>query len=221
MVLAAPQEGLEHLEAHRVVVYGEDPHADGELVPPPRRHASHLLRPHGNNFFQNTLPNSSQSATRNRPKNRLLYSQKYQQRQLREARTEIWTEDKLLVAPVSNQETVNPKLCRLKEQVARRERKMWTGEVAWAPPNRPARKGKERKPTTQLRLKRERRRGRRRRSSWWIWTGAWMDGARGPNAPPPASLLRQRCGKAKGAELETPKRDGVKKAGAKMATALR
>lgn len=32
----------------------------------------------------------------------------------------------------------------MKEQVARRrERKMWTGEVAWAPPNRPARKGKE------------------------------------------------------------------------------
>lgn len=31
MILAAQQEGLEHLEAHRVVVHGKDPHADGEV----------------------------------------------------------------------------------------------------------------------------------------------------------------------------------------------
>jgi hypothetical protein len=35
MILAAAQEILKHLEAHGVVVHGEDPHADGELVPDP------------------------------------------------------------------------------------------------------------------------------------------------------------------------------------------
>jgi len=35
MILAAAQEVLKHLEAHGVVVHGEDTHADGEMVPDP------------------------------------------------------------------------------------------------------------------------------------------------------------------------------------------
>jgi hypothetical protein len=47
MILAAPQQGLENLEADGVVVDREDPHPDGELVPlPPRDHAL-LLHPRG------------------------------------------------------------------------------------------------------------------------------------------------------------------------------
>jgi len=45
MILATPQQGLEHLEAHGVVVDGEDPHADGELVPLPPRDRPLLLHP--------------------------------------------------------------------------------------------------------------------------------------------------------------------------------
>jgi hypothetical protein len=45
MILAAPQEGLKDLEAHRVIVDREDPHADRELIPlPPHRHPL-LLHP--------------------------------------------------------------------------------------------------------------------------------------------------------------------------------
>jgi hypothetical protein len=35
MVLAAAKEALKNLEAHPVIVDGEDPHADGELIPLP------------------------------------------------------------------------------------------------------------------------------------------------------------------------------------------
>uniref|UniRef100_A0A0A9GB29 Uncharacterized protein n=1 Tax=Arundo donax TaxID=35708 RepID=A0A0A9GB29_ARUDO len=56
MILAAPQEGLKHLETHRVVIHGEDPHADGELVPHPPHRTTTLLRPHVN--LQTSRPKS-------------------------------------------------------------------------------------------------------------------------------------------------------------------
>jgi hypothetical protein len=46
MILATPQEGLKDLEAHRVIVDREDPHADRELIPlPPHHHPILLLHP--------------------------------------------------------------------------------------------------------------------------------------------------------------------------------
>lgn len=45
MILAAPQQSLEDLEADGVVVDGEDPHADGELIPLPPRDRPLLLHP--------------------------------------------------------------------------------------------------------------------------------------------------------------------------------
>lgn len=47
MILAAPQQGLENLEADGVVVDREDPHPDGELVPLPTRDHPLLLHPRG------------------------------------------------------------------------------------------------------------------------------------------------------------------------------
>lgn len=47
MILAAPQQGLENLEADGVVVDCEDPHPDGELVPLPTRDHALLLHPRG------------------------------------------------------------------------------------------------------------------------------------------------------------------------------
>ena len=44
VIPAAPEEDLEHLEAHGVVVDREHPHADWELVPlPPHHHQLPLL----------------------------------------------------------------------------------------------------------------------------------------------------------------------------------
>jgi len=47
-ILTAAQEVLKHLEAHGVVVHGENPHADGELVPDPPHGSISLLWPHRN-----------------------------------------------------------------------------------------------------------------------------------------------------------------------------
>jgi hypothetical protein len=74
MILAAPQQGLENLEAHGVVVDGEDPHADGELIPlPPPRDRPLLLHPRSSAQKHPDSPAKSeqqQNPTRKLPQSR-------------------------------------------------------------------------------------------------------------------------------------------------------
>jgi hypothetical protein len=107
MILAAAQEGLKHLEAHAVVVDGEDPHADGELVPPRRGHTAPLLRPHEKTAFSNSFP-TRRKITKNR--HQLFRSEKQE--------TNFAYKLLVALALVPNQETKNPKSSQLQRLAA-------------------------------------------------------------------------------------------------------
>lgn len=202
MILAAQQQGLEHLETHRVVVDGEDTHTDGELVPPPRRrhHTLPLLRrPHGNKKPPNPI-HSTKPKNSKKPPNRWSKSR---------------TKTNHLITKVAG--------CW--EADVDRGRLGFSFKAGLPIPSKKAKakspKVQNQQPTTTTapaaaaapQLEQEKRKGEakwKERSWWWIWTGrgeswrewAWSFRTKPTTISTTPSLLRQRGGKAKGRELE-------------------